>query len=155
MRRRTAHLLLAAGLLAALTSAGCATTVSEADMKLQLAEAAKPYARTGAQQVILVWAESRMVAIGLLAEARNDPASSLSRRIGSRLERTHRRKAHAVVGGPYADLSDRILTNALNMKSDGQLRGLKVVFVSDEAPTPDLLSAARVSRTQIHHRTPQ
>jgi hypothetical protein len=154
MRCADERVIAVSCLLVALACAGCATSISEDDLNRQLAEVAQPYARLGPQQMVPVYAESRMVAIGLLAEARNDPGSPLSRRVGRQLDRAHRRNAHAVVGGPYADLSDRILTNALNLNEDGQLRGLKVLFVSDAAPTPALLDAARLSQTRIHHRTP-
>jgi len=145
--------VLAACLL--LSAAGCATTVSEADVEQELATVARPYARMGPQQLIPIYAESRMVALGLLAEARNDPRSGLSRGVGRQLDRAHRRRAHAVVGGPYGDLSDTILTNAFKLNDEGQLRGLNVVFVSAEAPSPALLGAARQSRARIHHRSPE
>ena len=154
MTPRQLRLVLAASLLVLLAGAGCAT-MTEADVKQQLTEAGKPYARRGPQQVIPIYAESRMVAIGLLAEARSDPSSTLSRGVGRQLDRARRRNAHVVVGGPYADLSDRILTNALKLNSEGQLRGLNVVFVSDDEPTSDLIEAARLSQTRIHHRAPR
>jgi hypothetical protein len=155
MRCRDNRVIAVTSLWVALACAGCATSISESDLNRQLTKVAQPYARSGPQQMIPIYAESRMVAIGLLAEARNDSNSPLSRRVGHQLDRAHRRNAHAVVGGPYADLSDRILTNALNLNEDGQLRGLKVLFVSDAAPTPALLEAARLSQARIHHRTPQ
>ncbi|MGI9592907.1 MAG: hypothetical protein ACR2P8_16185 [Myxococcota bacterium] len=154
MTSRKSRLALVAGLLALLAGAGCAT-MTEADVKQQLSEAAKPYARRGPQQLIPIYAESRMVAIGLIAEARSDPSSSLSRGVGRQLDRARRRNAHVVVGGPYPDLSDRILTNALKLNAKGQLRGLNVVFVSDEEPTSNLIEAARLSQTRIHHQAPR
>lgn len=155
MPYRTACLLLAVGLLAALAGAGCATKISESEVKLQLTDAARPFSQQGPQQLIPVYAESRMVAIGLLGEARNQPDSDLSRTVGLQLKRARRRNAHAVVGGPYPDLSDRILANALNLNAKGQLRGLNVVFVSEQTPTPELVDAARLSQTRIHHRAPR
>ncbi len=149
------RLILAAGLLGALAGTGCATSISERDLRLQLREVAQPLARRGPQQLITVYAESRMVAFGLLTEARVEPASELSRGIGNQLKRAHRRRAHVVVGGPYPKLSDRILANALSLNADGQLRGLRVVFVSDTAPTSDLAEAARRARTRLYHLTPR
>ena len=96
-----------------------------------------------------------MVAIGLITEARTDPEAGLSRSVGQQLKRAHNRKAHAVIGSPYPDLADRILTNALHLNAKGQLRGMTVVFVSEESPTSDLVEAGRVSQTRIHHRTPR
>ena len=142
-------------LLIAAFAVACATPVTEKDVTQQLTEAARPYARKGPQQVIPVYAESKMVAIGLLGEARNQTDSDLSRRVGLQLARAHRRGAHAVVGGPYPDLSDRVLANALTLNSKGQLRGLNVVFVSAEIPTPELIAASRASQTRIHHRAPR
>lgn len=155
MLLRARRLILCAGLLASLAAAGCATSLSETDVKLQLTETARPFAGMGPQQVIPVYAESRMVAIGLLAEARNDSQSKLSRGVALQLKRARQRKANAVVGGPYADLSDRILANALNLNAKGQVRGLRIVFVSDAEPTPELIDAAQQSQARLHHRTPR
>lgn len=155
MSLRAHRLILCAGLLAGLAAGGCATSVSETDVELQLTETARPFAGMGPQQVIPVYAESRMVAIGLLAEARSDSQSKLSRGVALQLKRARQRKANAVVGGPYPDLSDRILANALKLNAKGQVRGLRIVFVSDEEPTPELLDAAQLSQARLHHRTPR
>ena len=155
MPRRANRSVLCAGLLAVLASAGCATAVTETDVKLQLTETARPFAGMGPQQVIPVYAESRMVAIGLLVEARNDSQSELSRGIALQLKRARQRKANAVVGGPYPDLSDRILANALNLNAKGQVRGLRIVFVSEAQPTPELLAAVRQSEARLHYRSPR
>ncbi len=149
------RLVLAAGLLGALAGTGCATSLSETDLRVQLRETAQSLARTGPQQLITVYAESKMVAFGLLTEARVQPDSDLSRGVGNQLKRAHRRQAHVVVGGPYPKLSDRILANALSLNDEGQLRGLRVVFVSDTAPTSDLAAAARQARTRLYHLTPR
>ena len=142
-------------LASCLLAIGCVTLLTEADVEAQLAEAARPFARMGRQQVVAIYAESRIVAFGLLAEARNDPHSKLSKQVNRRLVRTRRRGAHAVVGGPYADLSDRILANALSWSDTGGLAGLRVVFVSDAPPSPELTGAARLARAKLYHRAPQ
>lgn len=154
MRTHSPSLLLHALLCAALLGAGCVTPVSEDDVEARLSEAARPFARLGPQRVIPIYAETRLIAVALVTEAKNDPESRVSVQLGRRLALAAKRRFHVlVVGGPYPDLSDRLLLNALNLHRDGELKGLLVVLVSDEEPSAALAEAARVAQTRLHHRT--
>ena len=145
--RRAVGALLAAGL-----ALGCVTPVSEEEVESQLEVAAAPYTHLGPRRVIPIYAETRLVASALLAEARTNPESPPSERLHRRLSAAARRDLHVVVGGPYPELSDRLLTNALALSEKRGLLGLPVVFVSPLEPTPDLSAAAHRAGARLYHR---
>ena len=133
-------------------AAGCATRVSQDEVAVQLEQAGKPFAALGPRRIIPIYAESKMVAFGLLTEAKTQPASRFSTRLGRKLARAHHRRLHVVVGGPYPELSDRVLANAFRMNHEPGLHGLTVVFVSTERPSPELADAARLAHARLYHR---
>jgi hypothetical protein len=149
---RTNRALLLGLLLAPWLSAGCVTPVTEADVETKLEKAAQPFSSLGARRVIPIYAETTLVARALLTEAKVNPESPFSVRVGRRMALAAKRHFHVVVGGPYPQLSDRILTNALQLTRDRGLRGLTVVFVSADKPSPALAEAAQLAKAKLHHR---
>lgn len=139
-------------LLLALGTAGCATPLTEQEVEAQLERAGQPFAALGPRRIIPIYAESKMVAVGLLTEARTDPHSAYSVRLGHKLARAYHRHFHVVVGGPYPSLTDRVLANALQLNQESGLQGLTVVFVSNEQPSAELADAARLAHARLYHR---
>jgi hypothetical protein len=138
-------------LLAAL-AAGCVTPGSEQDVKARLERAAVPLAAGRATRVYPIWADSRIAAFGLLTEAKHDPSSPLSLQLSRSIALAARRGMNVVVGGPYPELSDRVLQNAFQLNREVPLRGLRLVLVSPSPPTPELASAANRARANLYHR---
>ena len=146
---------LARGLLLALAAPlvlGCVTPVSERDVEARLERAAGPLLVGRASRVYPIWAETKFAAFGLLTEARHDPTSPLSQRLSKAIALAARRGMGVVAGGPYPELSDRVLRNALEQNRERSLRGLRLVLVSPEPPSPELARAARDAHARLYHR---
>ena len=142
-----------AGLLAAaLLAAGCVTQVSEDQLETKLAQAASPVTGRSQTRVIPVTAETRFVAWALLTEAKSDLSSPLSVQLSRRIALAARRRMKVVVGGPYPGLTDQVLQNALSLQEGRAVRGLTLILVSDEGPSPELAQAARAAETRLYHR---
>ena len=153
MSLHLSRLLLSSLLASALAfAAACATPVSQDEVEMQLERAGEPFAALGPRRIIPIYAESKMVALGLLTEAKTQPESRFSTRLGRKLARAHQRHLHVVVGGPYPKLSDRVLANAFRMNREPGLPGLTVVFVSAKRPSPELADAASLAQARLHHR---
>ena len=140
--------LLGAGLL----TGGCLTPFSEEELETRLEVAAEPFEALGRRRLIPIYAETRFIAKALLTEARVNPESPLTTQVSKRLGIAARRKFHVVVGGPYSDLSDRVLRNAFALHRKQGLAGLTVVYVSNARPSFELARAANEARAQLHHR---
>jgi hypothetical protein len=138
-------------LLAALV-AGCVTPGTEQDVEARLERAAAPLVAGRKTRVYPIWAETRIVAFGLLTEAKGDPASPLSLRLSRSIALAARRGQSVVVGGPYPELCDRVLQNVFELNREEPLRGLRLVLVSSSPPTPELASAASRARANLYHR---
>lgn len=146
------RLLLATSCVAAALALGCVTALTEAEVETRLGDAARSTPGMDEARLIPIWAETRLVATALLTEARHDPDSALSRQVSARLASAARRRTPVVVGGPYPDLSDRVLLNAITLQEELRLRGLTVLLVSHEGPSPELVAAARDAKTRLLHR---
>ena len=140
--------LLGSGLLAG----GCVTQISEEELETQLERAAEPFEALGRRRLIPIYAETSFIAKVLLTEARANPESPLATQVSNRLGIAARRNFHVVVGGPYPELSDRILRNAFALHRKQGLAGLTVVYVSDVSPSVELAQAARQVHARLHHR---
>lgn len=151
MSRRSRSSLIAL-LAAAVLAGGCVTEISEDDLDTKLVVAADDFEALGRRRLIAIYAETPFIAKALLTEARHNPESPLVARVSKRLGIAARRKFHVVVGGPYPDLSDGVLSRAFELHRREGLGGLTVVFVSDERPSPELTSAARAVHARLHHR---
>jgi hypothetical protein len=57
-----------------------------------------------------------------------------------------------VVGGPYSELCDQVLLNALALRRDRPLRGLTLLFVAPDPPSPSVTAAASAASAQLYHR---
>jgi outer membrane murein-binding lipoprotein Lpp len=145
--------LLLASLLGAALVAGCASPLTREELASRLEEAAAsaPDPRA-AHQIFAVHAPTRVAAYALLSEAKSDPRSPLSFQLGRRLATASGRRGSVVVGGPYTDLCDQVVRNALSMNRARGLRGLTVIFVAPEPPSEELRVAASASRAKLQHR---
>jgi hypothetical protein len=135
-----------------LALASCVTTYEEREVERRLELSASAVAGLGRHRVIAIHADSRVAAFGLLAEAKANRDSPLSAQVGARLAAAARRHQAAVVGGPHAELSDRVLCNALRLNQERGLGGLRLVFVSPEPPSRELVAAASQARVRLTHR---
>ncbi len=81
-----------------------------------------------------------------------DRISPLSVRTGKRIAGAARQGRAVVVGGPYPALTDQILRNALALHEEKNLRGLRLVLVSEDRPSDELRKAASGARARLYHR---
>ncbi len=135
-------------------AASCVSPLSQAEVKAQLATAAASLPGISkSRRLVTIYAETRMAAWALLAEAKAEPESSAqSRQLGHRFRRGERYRVDYVVGGPYPALSEQIVRNALKLNAGRNLRGLRIVFVSPKEPSDKLRSAALRAGTRLEHR---
>jgi hypothetical protein len=138
-------------LLAAL-AAGCATVESEGELERRLGRVGAATQGLRRPRVFAIHADTRLAALGLLAEARANADSPLSTALGRRLAAAHRSHRDLVAGGVFADLTDRVVRNALALQDEDGLPGLRLLVASPEPPTAELLGAARRARVQLLHR---
>ena len=140
-------------LLATCLLAGCVTRMSEQELGTSLA-AIKPIpGRQAVRRVVPIYADTPMAAWALGEEAKNDPESSpLSLELAAGFALGRIRQVDYIVGGPYPKLSDRVVVNGLTMNEGRVMPGLRIVLVSPDAPTPDLLRAAKAKRVRLEHR---
>jgi len=141
----------ALALLAAL-AAGCVTVYGERDLEQRLERLGAATKGLRRPRVFAIHADTRIAALGLLAEARANADSPLSASLGRSLAAAHRSHRDLVAGGPFADLTDRALRNALALQDEGGLPGLRLLVASQEPPTPELLGAARRARVHLVYR---
>jgi hypothetical protein len=139
-------LVLATGLCA------CVTALTEDQVEDRLQVAAKPVASARPKRLIPIYAETSFVAKALLTEARVNPESPLSVSVSRRIEIAAQRRLQVVVGGPYPDLTDQVVTNALRLQPEKGLRGATLVFVSPQRPSPQLQAAAKQAQARLYHR---
>jgi hypothetical protein len=76
-------------------------------------------------------------------------SASLARQLAA-AKRSHR---DVVAGGPFADLTEQVLHNALTLQQDGALAGLSLVLASQQQPSPALLAAARRTHVRLLYRS--
>lgn len=129
------------------------TPVTEQELEENLEETAEQIPNLGRKRVITIYAETPMLAKALLYEAKHDEDSQLSSLIGKRIAAASKRNVSVVVGGPYPELTEQVLTNALNLNHETGLRGVKVVLVSSKGPSPDLARLARETRVRLYHHS--
>lgn len=142
---------LSVGLLAALT-AGCVTIHREDELEDRLERLGAATRGLRRPRVVAIHADTRVVAFGLLAEARANADSPLSSDLARSLAAAHRSRRDVVTGGPFADLTDQVLRNALSLQGGTGLPGLKLIVASGEKPSPELARAARQARVELVHR---
>jgi hypothetical protein len=136
----------------ALASVGCVTPLTQEDVRQRIEDVAGAPAKGQTQRVYPIYAETKLVAWAKLTEAEEQPNQGPSLQMAKRLARAAERKQRVVVGGPYPELTDRIVANALAAHRDGGLQGLILVVVSPTPPGPALQQEARNNRIHIEHR---
>ena len=142
----------AAFLLLAALSIACATPYTEAELEQRLERLGAATSGLRRPRVVAIHADSRVAALGLLAEARANADSPLSAALGRRLAAAQRSRRDVVAGGPFADLTDLALRNALALQPEAGLAGLRLVVASAEPPSGELESAARRARVRLLYR---
>lgn len=139
--------------LGALLALGCVTPMTRDELQGKLAAAgASLPAQGGKPQLFPIFAETRTEAWILLADARSDPESPLSRQLSAHLATATSRRQPLVVGGPYSELCDRVVLNALLLRRDRPLRGLTLVFVAPDPPSREMTAAVAEASARLYHR---
>ena len=149
MHARAMRIILGVSLMLA---TGCITPLSEADLEKDLDRAASSVPALGRKRIIPIYAETKMAAWALLADAKSDPSSLMSYRLSRGLAAAARRGLGVVVGGPYPALSDQVVRNALTLHRERPLGGLTLVFVSAKPPSEALYKAAKHAEARVYHR---
>jgi hypothetical protein len=139
-------------LLLAAAAAGCVTVHREDELQQRLERLGAATQGLRHPRTAPIHADTRVAAFGLLAEARANVDSPLSASLGRQLAAAHRSRRDVVAGGPFADLTDQVLRNALALQRDGALAGLRLVVASRERPSGELQAAARRTRVQLLYR---
>ncbi len=145
---RIAALLAVVGVVAG----GCATVYHEAELEQRLERLGAATKELRRPRTAPIHADTRVAAFGLLAEARANVASPLSASLARQLASAKRSHRDLVAGGPFADLTEQVLRNALALQEDGALEGLKLLVASQEQPSQTLLLAARRTRVRLLYR---
>ena len=139
--------------LGALLALGCVTPMTRDELQGKLAAAAASVPALGRKpQYFPIFAETKTEAWILLADARSDPESPQSRELSAHLASAASRRQALVVGGPYSELCDQVVLNALALRRDRPLRGLTLVFVAPEPPSPSVTAAASAASARLYHR---
>lgn len=132
--------------------AGCMTVYREDELERRLERIGAATQGLRRPRAAVIHADTRVAALGLLAEARANVDSPLSAALGRQLAAARRSHRDVVAGGPFADLTDQVLRNALALQPEGALAGLTLVVASQERPSGALQSAARRTRAQLLYR---
>lgn len=146
------HLVLSMLVALAGVATGCITSMTHEAVRQRIEDVAGRLGNGKRQQVYPIYAETKLVAWAKLTEAKTEPNAGPSAQLAKRLKRAASREQRVVVGGPYPELSDRILANALSANRDGSLEGLTIIFVSSTRPSPGLSQEAQNTHTRIVHR---
>jgi len=144
--------IAAALALLAVLSAGCVTTYREDELEDRLERLAAATKGLHKPRVFPLYAETRMTALVLLADARASRDSGLSASLARSLAAAHQRHRDLVTGGSFPDLTDQVVRNALELQGEEGLPGLQLLVASAEAPSAELLGAARRARVRVIHR---
>jgi hypothetical protein len=132
---------------------GCLTPMTRDELQTKLAAAAKSVPAVGRKpQYFPIFADTRTEAWVLLADARSDPASAMSSQLSTHLATASSRRQALIVGGPYSELCDQVLLNAITLRRDRPLRGLTLVLVAPDPPSPSLTAAASAANARLYHR---
>jgi hypothetical protein len=130
---------------------GCATSLTRPELKTRLLEVGSQVKELVRPRVFPIHAGTRMEAITLLADARTEPRRRLSLDLAQQVSLGKTRRVHFVVGGPFADLNEQIVSNALDYQ-ERELPGLVLVFVSPDPPDSELGALAQRKRVRLIHR---
>jgi hypothetical protein len=131
---------------------GCVTVYHEDEFEKGLERLGAATQGLRRPRTALIHADTRMVALGLLAEARANVDSPLSASIGRQLAAARRSRRDVVAGGPFPDLTEQVMRNAFALQKDGALEGLQLVLATQQPPSPALQNAARRTRVRLLYR---
>jgi hypothetical protein len=131
----------------------CATPPSDARVEDELR-------RLGAQvqglgrtpHIVVLNAGSRMDAWGQITASQADGPSTRMQALGRRLAKGSRQRVGVVIGGPFAQLNDRMLSDALTASGRDPLPGLTLLLVSPEPPNDELRREAKRRKLNLVHR---
>jgi hypothetical protein len=106
--------------------------------------------------VVAVNADSEMDAWVQAAQSTAEGPSGLARVLAQAFARAERAPLDYVVGGPYSQLNERVVLDALGSVRAPRLPGLTLLFVSDKAPSDKLRqSAGALGATLLHRPLPE
>ncbi|MEZ4282612.1 MAG: hypothetical protein R3F21_23690 [Myxococcota bacterium] len=142
------------GLLVLFLLAGCGTKLSAPELDARLARVSQTATpRQAIRRVFPIHAQTKMEAWVLQTEAKSTPESSpLSLELADGFRLGRLRRIDYTVGGPFPELSDRLVLNGLLLNESGALPGLRIILVSPAEPTAELRQAAKARRVRIEHR---
>ena len=122
----------------------CTIPPTEGEVEDELRGIAKEVHPPGELRVVALYASSRMDAWGQRMEAVSegqDWSSQQARRLARAFNQAARRRVAVVAGGPYGDLNERVVLDALDEVKSARLPGLTLVFVSPMPPSADVRQA--------------
>jgi hypothetical protein len=93
--------------------------------------------------VVVVNADGEEDAWARVAAARHGGPSNLSEALASSFADAHPSEDAYVLGGPYAQLNERVLVDALRIAPTRGLRGVTAIFVSPADASAELRKQAR------------
>jgi len=143
------------GIVIVLTAAAlaCATPPTDAEVESDLRRLSADVRGLGpSPRLVVLNAGSSMDAWSHVAESRADGPSTRARALGRRFAKGSQRRVGIVVGGPFPQLNDRMVLDALEAAGSGPLPGLTLVMVSPEPPEEQLRIAALRRRVKLVHR---
>jgi hypothetical protein len=142
----------------ALLALGCTIPPTESEVESDLRRiAAGVRPLPGELRVVALNAGSRMDAWAQMTESAAEGeewSSEQVRHLTRVFNKADRRRVAVVTGGPYAQLNERVVLEALDSVKPPRLPGLTLVFVSPEPPTADIRGAVSRRGSVLVHRTP-
>lgn len=141
----------------ALLAVACTIPPTESEVESDLRRIAAKVRPAGELRVVALHAGSRMDAWAQMTESTaegEDWSSQQVRRLARAFNRADRRRVAVVTGGPYTQLNERVVLEALNSVKPPRLSGLTLVFVSPDPPSADIRGAASQRGSALVHRTP-
>lgn len=141
------------GVVGIALAAGCATPPSDARVEAELRRLGAEVRELGrAPRIVVLNAGSQMDAWGKISASQADGPSTRMQALGSQLAKADRRRVGVVMGGPFPQLNDRMVLDALAASGTGPLPGLTLLLVSPEPPHEDVRLEARRRRIRLVHR---
>jgi hypothetical protein len=93
-----------------------------------------------------------MDAWGQVTASHAEGPSTRMQALGSQLAKANRLRVGVVMGGPFPQLNDRMVLDALAASGSGPLPGLTLLVVSPDPPQEDVRDEARRRRVRLVHR---
>jgi hypothetical protein len=143
--------ILGLGLATALLA--CAAPPDEAQIEAALRRvAASVPALSREARVVVVEADSEMDAWTQVVQSKAEGPSGLARVLAQAFARAERASVDYVVGGPYPQLNERVVLDALGLVRAPRVPGLRLLFVSGKPPSEELGQRAGALGAKLLHR---